>query len=383
MAPHVLSVRLALGIACLAACGCGSTPKAAPVSPPFSAAASGTAAFPAVYKDWATVGYRLDWSGFPFPNLGKHDTQELIAYADVIVVLDRSSYVAVLEATTGERRWASELATSLTKFVGTTRDPLDAGRVIVSGQSEALVLATATGTLLAREGYSRVVNTRPLMAGNLMIFGTASGEVLAHLMGRDVKAWGFQSTAAISASPVRLVDGTVGVVAQSGDVMFFTPRGQLTGRGRILNGLANDPVTDGNLMYMAGLDQSVWCFAPSGTMVWRHRTSSQLRSQPTFQKDVLYCTIPKEGLTAFEGISGKVLWANKAVSGTVIGSRNGRALVWDADSGTLATVDPEDGLLVNSISLPGVKMLVPDAVENPNLYAVNAAGVVGKFIPRD
>ncbi|MBL9002534.1 MAG: PQQ-binding-like beta-propeller repeat protein [Phycisphaerae bacterium] len=360
--------------------GCAaSTQKTESITPAVSSAGP----FPADFEAWSKVKYRLDWSGFPFPLLGQHRTQEVVPFPDMLAVLDASSNVAVLETSTGERRWGDELANPLTKFVAVSRDPMDAGRIIVSSQSEAFVISATTGTLLARETFARVVNTRPVIAGNIMIFGTSTGEVLGHLLGRNLKAWGFQGKGPITADPVRLADGTIGIVSQAGDVMFLTPRGNMVGRGTILGGLMTNPVTDGNLMYMAGLDQSVWCFAPSGALIWRHRTASPLRTQPTMQNGVLYCDIPREGLTALEGLSGKVLWSNPKVSGTVIGSRGGRALVFDSTGKTLALVDPVDGALVDSILLPGIVRIVADAQENPNLYAVSDKGVVGKFIPRD
>jgi len=383
MALHVPFLRCALAAACAGGLftGCASrqpapTVKAAPPSGP-------QAGFDADYAAWSGLGYRLDWSGFPFPGLATHRTKDMVAYQDVLAILDSSSNFALLETSTGERRWATELANPLTKFVAVSRDPLDQGRLVVSSQSEAYVLAVATGTLLDREQFSRVVSTRPVIAGNIMIFGSIAGEVVGHLLGRNLRSWAFQGRGSFTSDPVRLADGTVGIASQSGDVLFLTPRGQLVGRGSILGGLASHPVTDGNLLFIAGLDQSVWCFAPSGANIWRHRTSSQLRAQPTHLNGVLYCSIPREGLTSFEAMTGKVLWSNPKVAGTVIGTRDGRALVWDAAAPSLTTIDPVDGEIIETIQLPGVTTIVTDATDNPNLYAMTASGVVGKFIPNN
>ncbi len=378
-----IAISFALAVVTLAGCASQAPKKAAAAQPAPKAAASGSSAFPAVYEDWAKVGYRLDWSGYPFPTAPGTKILTATAFADVFVIQNKSSEVATLDIGTGERRWAATLANPLTKFVGITRDPFDASRIIVSSESEAYVLAAPTGTLLAREQYSRVVDTRPLMEGNLAVFGTSTGEVLAHLMGRNVKAWGFQSTGAINSNLVKFTDGNIGAVSQSGDVMFLTPRGQMIGRARILAGLATDPVTDGNLLFVAGMDQSVWCFAPSGTQVWRYRTSHPLRTQPTVQNGILYVAVPGQGLTALEAASGKVLWTAEGQMGTMICTRKGRAIVWDEQAKTISSVDPENGGVIERISVPHVVRVFTDGAENPNLYAVNEESVVGKFIPRD
>lgn len=372
--------------------GCAEEFKEEPVATPHAnPAAAGakarirpdtSAGFPADYEDWSRLGYRLDWSGFPFPTNDKVDVLEVAGFQDIVVVLDRSSEVVALETTTGERRWASSLANKLTKFVGIARDPLDPGRVIVSSESDAYVMAATTGTLLARETYARVVDTPPVMAGNVAIFGTLTGEVMAHMMGRSVKAWGFQSGGAVTAAPVRLADGTIAAVSQAGDVMFLTSRGQMLGRGRILKGLGNDPVTDGNLLYIAGLDQSIWCFAPSGSQIWRYRTSDPLRSQPAVLNGVVYCDVPRDGLVALESISGKELWKSPQVRGDVIGSNLSRTLVWNAPTRTLVAVDPGTGDAIERVTIPQAAKLVSSGGESPILYVVSDLGVVGKFIPK-
>lgn len=344
---------------------------------------AGESAYPSDYTAWAEVGYRLDWSGFPFPMAGRPEILRTAVFDDSIVLVERRNGAAFINAMTGERRWATELAGPLTKYVGIVRDPRDPGNVIVCSQSEGYVIAASTGTLLARERFSRVVDTPPVTTGNLAIFGTSVGEVLAHLLGRNVKAWGFQSDGAITSAPVMVSDGVLCAVSQAGDVMFLSAQGgQMVGRARVLGGLATNPVTDGNLVYIAGLDQSVWCFARNGQLVWRQRTSNPLRTQPAFVGGVYYGAQQREGLVARSAQDGAVIWENKDLAGTVLGLRGGRLMVWDSASRRLWSVDPATGAIAASMHLRETVWLHADGERDGNLYALSERGTVGKFVPR-
>jgi outer membrane protein assembly factor BamB len=361
--------------------GCASDGASQPR--PTRTTAAAETAFPADFQAWAEVGYRLDWSAFPYPLASRPDFLQKAVFEDSVVLVERNNGVAFINALTGERRWASEVAGPLTKFVGIVRDPRDPGNVIVCSQSEGFVLAASTGTLLAREQFSRVVDTPPVTTGNLAIFGTSVGEVIAHLLGRNVKAWGFQSDGAITASPVALSEGVLCAVSQGGDVMFLTVEdGRMVGRARLLSGLATNPVTDGNLVYIAGLDQSVWCFTRTGAQVWRQRTSNPLRTQPALVGGVYYGAQQREGLVAREAATGVVIWENKDLAGTVLGTRGGRLMVWDGASRTLWSVDPATGAIAASLNLRETIWLHADGERDGNLFALSERGTVGKFIPR-
>jgi outer membrane protein assembly factor BamB len=252
--------------------------------------------------------------------------------------------------------------------------------VLVSSESEGYLLAVATGSLVAKTRYERVVNTRPLLTGRVAIFGTSTGEIVSHVVNQSVKAWGFQTGGSIEADPVILADGDIGVVSQAGDVLFLNQTGQVIGRNRILSPVAMDPVTDGQSLYIAGLDQSIWAFASNGALRWRHRTSSPLSDQVAVRSGVVYCTVPGEGLLALSADDGKVLWKAQGTSGSVIASRDGRLLVRTASG--IDMLNPANGSVVNKVALPGISLLVPESMDDGVIYAVSTRGTVAKFLPR-
>ena len=360
--------------ACASKSGTGSQASksgkdAGPVSP-----------FAINHEDWSTIGYRLDWIGFPF---ARGHTLPIIAATPVgngFIVQDKASETAMLDGLTGERRWGTSLANPLTKFVGIAGDPSDAGRVLVSSESEGYILALGTGNLVGKTRYEKVVNTPPLMIDQLAIFGTSTGEVTGHRVAQNVKAWGFQTGGAIEAAPVLMDNRELGVVSQAGDVIFLNSAGDVIGRNRILNPVAMNPVTDGTRLFIGGLDQSVWAFASNGALLWRFRTPNQLTDQISVREGVVYSSIPNQGLVALDAASGKPAWTAKETFGTVIAFSKGRLVVRTATGVDL--LDPVTGSRTHQINLPGVSRLVAEKMDNGVMYAIGPNGNVAKFIPK-
>lgn len=370
-----------LVIFALAAGGCASAP-AGSTSDSTPPASSGTSpsAFPVVHEDWASLGYRLDWVGFPFIGAGpRPETIAALALDDMLLIQERGSAVTLLEARTGAVRWTTDLAGPLTKFVGIARDGVDPTRILVFSESEAFTLSAATGALLGRDRFERVANTRPVVLGNVFYFGCSTGEIVAHMQGRPGKYWGFMGAGSVEANPV-MVGDAIATVSQAGDVTFLTPSGQLLGRARVFAGLANNPVTDGERLFVASLDQSLWAFNTQGDMLWRFRTPQPLRVQPTAALGKVFCEIPGAGLTALDGATGEIAFVNANVRGTVIASRQGKLMVWDGRDVVL--IDAARGDEIERVSLPGVTRLEVTGFDDPVIYAVSDRGVVARFIPR-
>jgi len=364
-----------LGMAGLSGC------ETSPYSPgPDRTVQQRRAAFPIKGEDYAKIGYRLDWVGYPAVT-GSLPIQYILPFDDMVVVQEAGSFVTVMEPNTGARRCADQLANPLSKFVGMVRD---GDRILCCSEGEVFVLDTQTCNLLGRQRIEKIVATEPVRYGNLLIFGTGVGEVLAHMSNSSVngiKAWGFLTEGAFVRKPA-LIGDAIGAVSQAGQVVFLDAQsGSLLGQNRIYGGLDTNPVDNESLMFVASVDQSIYAFSPVGaTLVWRYRTAAPLRTQPTVNGDRLYCAIPGRGLTAFEANTGEVLWECKDFGGTVVGINKDRLVVWDGTEAAL--VDPARGDVLERAKLPGVSILKPDKFVDGNLYAVSRSGVVAKFQPR-
>ncbi len=334
-------------------------------------------AFQVNHDDWGRLGYRLDWRGFAHVGPRQRVTH-LTPYDDIVVVHESGSVLSVLEADTGAVRNANELATPLTRFLGHVRE---GSRVIVSSESELFAVDVTTGNLLDRKSLAKVASTSPVLAEGLIINGTPSGEASAYMLGAPVRAWAFGMGDPIDTDPV-IVGDAIGLVSRSGNVAFLdAASGSLLGRARVFAGCDATPASDGSTMFIASLDQSVYAFhARGGELAWRVRTARPLRQQPIHHQGVVYVGTDDRGLLAFDAATGAERWAAAGVTGTVIGVRAGRLLVFNGREAF--TLDPDTGDIVERALLPGVAILRPDAFVDGNLYAVSAQGVVAKFVPR-
>jgi outer membrane protein assembly factor BamB len=338
--------------------------------------------FPTPYEEYAKIGYRPDWVGYPAVT-GSLPVRLMEPYDDIVVTVEGGSTVSVLEGGTGTRRCSYPLETPLTRFVGIARD---ATRVLCAAESDVYVVDPQTCTLTGREKIEKIVATEPVMHNGMLIFGTGSGELLAHLTRSGVsgvKAWGFAIRGSIEHKPV-LVGDAVGVVSQAGQVLFCDAQsGSLLGKNFVYSGLDTDPVADEHLMYVACLDQSIYAFSPQGaSLVWRVRTAAPLRVQPTVYAGRLYCTVPGQGLTAFDCANGSVVWTCKGFNGTVIGVSRKNLVGFDKATGEAVTIDLERGDVIGRARTTGVVMMKPDKFENGNMYALSKSGLVGKFLPK-
>ncbi len=339
------------------------------------------AQFPIETADWAKIGYRLDWTGYPAVT-GNLPIQFIKAYPDLVATLEAGSQLTILESTTGSRRTSDQLANPLTKFVALGRD---GDRILVISEAEVFTVDQQTGILRDRQKTEKIVATEPVQVGNLLIFGTPAGEVIAHLAVGSVggvKAWGFATGSSVLHKPA-LMGSFVGSVSQGGQVVFLDAiTGDLAGRNVIYAGLETDPVSDGQNMYVASLDQSIYAFSPQGgSILWRHRTATPLRTQPTVHGGKLFCSIPGQGLVAFDTATGNPVWTCKNfANGVVVAVNRGNLVVFNGEEGAL--IDAQRGDVIDRAKLPGVAILQPDTFVDGNLYAVSKSGVVAKFLRR-
>lgn len=376
-----MSIRSIAALALLAgitaAQGCSSSGQFDPG--PRKTTAQRSEAFPVDFEAYGKVGYRQEWKAYPTLS-GSLPITDVLVMPDGVAAIEAGSNLTVLEPVTGGSRCSTQLAGNLTRFKGLGRM---GDRIVAISDSDALFMDPTTCNLVGRSRLPKIVTSPPAFAQGLIILGTPDGE----LMGINevpnigaVKMWGFGVPGAIERRPV-VVGENVAAISQQGEIAIVNARsGQLAGRAKIFGGADTDPVTNGQLVFIASLDQSLYAFAPNGQQVWRYRTAAPLRVQPTAHGDRVYCAIPELGLSAFDAASGKLLWSVKGFSGTVIGLNKGRLFAFDGSEGVL--LDPQRGDVIDRAKLPGVRSFQTDAFENGGLYAISSSGVVGKFMPR-
>jgi len=341
----------------------------------------GTMAAPSADDPMLGLDYRLEWSGFSARVEGGRLAQ-IDLVGDVIAVQDSSSVLSVLSTSTGEVRWATRLATPLTKFVGSFRD---GKRLVTCSDTEAYFNDLDTGTLITKQRFSRVVNTRPVLQGDVLIFGTASNAVYGHQLSSGFAAFSYGIPGIIEANPVAVTDDTVGLVTSLGHVIILDSSGAARSRAKIFDGVRGQTASGDGRYYIASLDQSIYAFEPySNSPRWRVRTDARLTASPTFHNGRVYIAVPTSGLMCLDAATGKTIWTAAGVQGDVIGTRKGDLLVWGGGGGgggggTLTTLGAADGSIAGSAQLPGVARVITDQFSDGHLYVASNTGQIRKY----
>ncbi|MGD9689104.1 MAG: PQQ-binding-like beta-propeller repeat protein [Phycisphaerales bacterium] len=372
------SVALGLGLAALLG-GCsassGGGGGGGGGSTPDGTAMSGALASTRVDHDaWSRLGYRLVWTGYATVSPSDRVTA-LELFDDGILVQDSSSVITDLSPVSGEIKWATPVASPLTRFVGMTRH---GKQYVVCSESEAFFVAADSGTLLAKQRFDRVVNTSPVNTGALLVMGTSGGEVIGHLLS-GFKAWAYGVGGSFEARPVAVGPDHVGLVSQNGRVIIIMPvTGSASAQYRIFGGVACELAASDRMLFVASVDQSIYGFEIYGTGAkWRKRTDSALRTTPTYHDGRLYVEVPSAGLMCLEADTGRDIWTAKGVGGTVIGKVKGRLLVWNGTEAV--TLDAATGDVIERATLAGYSFLKPDRFVDGSIYVSTPKGAVHKF----
>ena len=266
--------------------GCETDGQPAAATSPEARAAS----VPVHTSEYATLGYRIEWRGFPTMFAGER-VRFAEVLGDLVMVQDTAGVVSAIEVRSGERRWSDQPAQRLTKYTGMTRD---GNRVIVASESEVFFYDSETGNLLDKQRLERVVNTRPMKIGEVLVFGCSDGQVLGHLTVNGFRLWGSGLDGAINADPVRFGDtDAVALVSSRGEILVTDGRtGNGMGRARIFGGPGAPMAASDSSLFIASVDHSLYAFSRDrALLLWRHRTEEPLRRAPAFYEGRVYCDL--------------------------------------------------------------------------------------------
>ena len=333
------------------------------------------------------LGYSLQWRGYP--GLGPlADPLYFDVEGELATFQDTDNTLSLIETDTGRVRWSVSLGDSLEKFVGNafasgravrTGDLADGRVVIAAGETELQIFDAETGNLIDRQRLSDLANTQPIVNEPSIILGSTTGQVFAHDLPVGVKVWGVDLRGAIDNQMVLMDNRSLGVVSNAGDViMLDIERGTSNGRReRLFEGVATSPVTDGDTLYVASLDQSIYAFGVrDARRQWRVRTESPLRSQPALHEGLLMLHIPREGFVALDARTGQRVWTTDDVEGEVVATRPQEVLVWNENTGEMILLDLSDGDELQRLAIPNIDRFKQ---HEGVLYAIERNGVVSKY----
>jgi outer membrane protein assembly factor BamB len=321
------------------------------------------------------MGYRLDWESRVVVADG-YRLQEMEVVGDTLIAREGGTVLSVLDERSGRTQWTEVLGNPLQTFVGSVRV---GNLLLVSSSTELLIYDIETGQLTGKQRLSTVVNTRPVIVGDLAIYGCPNGHVLAHNWRTGFRAWAYDVHGAIDTEPV-LVGSDIVVVNEDGSVMVVTPDGQSIGRRQLFDRISNHPVATDELIYIAGEDQSVWALTRVDCVAaWRYRTASPLKGQPVLLDGVLYVDVPSEGFVALDAETGDVVWTCAEARGRLLTRRGDRLLVWWPN--VIHEIDAATGRHVAVHKMPRLAFATTDNLVDGNLFLGTADGRITKLGP--
>ncbi len=376
--------RLLNALACLSVAGlaaCSTTQTSGSGSGAAPSAVGGVVLAPTYDVDhdaWQDLGYRWEWNARP-PMVAGAQMEYAQAYDDVIVVQDTGSLVSVIESSTGKVRWFKQVRDTVTRFVGNTRQ---GDSLYVANETELFELAIQTGNTLDRTELNTIATTRPVMFDDMAVFGNASGRLLAMDTRNDVRIWEYQFDGLLESPPVMVDDFTVAAVSTKGEIRVLdVDTARTKASARIAGNAGGDMVTDGELLFIGSLDQSVYAYDLfDSSRAWRHRSAGEVTIQPTLIDETLYASTADSGLIAFDAYTGEQLWNNPGIGGWVVTTDDGDLIVWSGRE--LARIDADRGDVIAKTGLPDVSGIRSNSPIDGEIFVISSEGTVAKFAAR-
>lgn len=336
-------------------------------------------ALPIEHDAWEALGYRWSWTGYPLMGEGARLTESAVL-GDLVLTVASDTTLTAMETSTGRVRWARQLDRDTTTRI--YEPALVGGRLIVTSDTEFSEIDTQSGNTIDRDAVGAIINTPPVMIGDIAYMGTTRDELIAFRIGRDFVRWRYRFDGPIGAPALPIDDGRVAMISGAGDLRVLDAR---YGETRMSAGIAGGSVTrmlhDGRTLFVASTDQSIYAFdLEEGTRLWRRRTSAPITAQPVLWRGVLYATTEDTGLAAIDASSGRSRWENPEIGGWVVSINGDELVVWNGRD--LMLVDAQRGERITGVTLEGVSGVRAGAAENADLYTIDARGVVSKFSPR-
>lgn len=325
---------------------------------------------------WHDLGYRWEWTGFPLMKPGAGLT-DAVAYGDAIVTTASDTTVTCLESSTGKVRWAKQLDRPTTQLFEPTRV---GDTLFITSDTELHEINLKNGNTLDRDAVGAIINTKPLVMGNIALFGTTRDELIAFETTNDFEHWSYKFDGEIESAPIQVTDGSVAMISAGGDLRILNNYdGASILKMNIAGGAVASMLIDSGAIIVPSTDQSIYAFSLiDGSRYWRKRTSEPVIVQPVMHDGIMYGTTADDGLVAIDSIDGKIIWSNSDIQGWVVSLANGDELmVWDGKS--LSAVDMDSGEVIVSADLNGAAGVRADEFIDGNLYVISPNGALAKF----
>lgn len=195
---------------------------------------------------------------------------------------------------------------------------------------------------------SNGITTQIVPAGEVLLYGTASGALVSLDRATLRERWRFQTGGAVYSSPI-VADGAV--YFGSADKKTYALRfedGAFEWAFPTQDVVSVTPAVGKDTVFVASEDKRVYALdKDTGKARWTFSGSSPLVASPVLDGDVLYVSNASGGLTALDAVTGQVRWrfgAERAITAPV--TVNGEHVLVTSNDYTVTALHRADGNVV-------------------------------------
>ncbi len=300
---------------------------------------------------------------------------------DAIYVTTSRSFLVSIDASSGVRRWTTDMGDSTHAIYRPVEVPA-LKAVIIADKGNVLALDKMTGSVLARTALGFTATTDPFVIDDTLCLGGSSYFYGLYLDPFGGRKWVTSAPADyFIARPAQI--GTSALVIASGKegkLWRITPvNGEWDWRDRKVAGPIIAPLAvDGRHLYVASLDNRLYAFdQATSAHVWDTRLEGRLSLGPVpATPSVLLCPTEKGSLYALTTEKGLIKWSLPGIDkiGTIVGDR---VFVVDNHSQLLGVL-LETGEVISTLSVPGVHSTVTNRADGL-VYTIFKDGRVMAF----
>jgi outer membrane protein assembly factor BamB len=323
-------------------------------------------------------------------------TASPIVVGNRVYTLDTEATVHAFDITNGSRLWRAELTPEDEESEEGYGGGLAAsnGKIFAAiGFGHVVALDPANGNKLWDKSLGAPVRTAPTAADGRVFITTVNNEVYSLNQQDGEIAWKFQGvaeTAALLSSTSPAVSGGMVVVPYtSGELVAFSagdgnPRwsDSLTKAGALsslanMNDIAGRPVIEGDTVFAVSHAGRLAAFSlKTGERIWGQDISST--ETPWVAGNYLFLVNEQGVLMALSRKDGKIRWVRQLGSdaqwsGPVLA---GGRLILVSSTGTVASVSPESGTVIDQIKVGGGMMISPVVAGNTIYFYTDDADLI-------
>jgi len=342
------------------------------------------------YEDSQALDYDVAWQSQVARTILGEATGVLPGEDYVFATEDRGNVISALTNRDGAPAWEEGVGDPLQRLLGIVRV---GDELLASTQSDLFILDVATGRRKSQQRYGEknVASTKPLVRGNVAIYGTPDGRIVYHNLGAGMMQAAYRIGESIEMAPIPAGPHAILVITRRGRINLVDPATNTRRwEAGILDTIEARPAIGENGLFVAGTDQSVWAFRlEDGRQMWRTRFQYPLHDDPVLLDNrTLYQAVPREGMAALNATTGEILWQNPEIEGGTVLTRKGNDLiVWDKDDrpnaygSTFYRIDEATGDVLGRVEAKWIAYAASSDMERGEIFGLSRAGRLIKLVP--